>query len=487
MNLTTENILLLGSLLLFISIVASKTSYRIGVPTLLLFLGIGVLAGYDGFGGIHFDNPKVAQFIGIVAMNFILFLGGLETKFESVRPILWRGVSLSTIGVFVTAMVTGVFVSYLSDFTLLEGLLLGAIVSSTDAAAVFSVLRSKNVGLKQDLRPTLELESGSNDPMAYVLTIGFTYLITHPEASFWQIVPMFFQQMMIGALGGYCLGNAMLWIVNRIHLDFEGLYPVLIISLVFLIFSFVDFIGGNGFLAIYMAGLIMGNNNFIHKKSIIRFYDGMSWLMQIVMFLTLGLLVYPKEIIPLLGIGVLIAFFLMLVARTIAVFVSLSMFKNTSFRKKIFVSWVGLRGAAPIVFATYPLIAGVEKAGMIFNLVFFISITSVALQGTTLSLVAKWLKLALPSDKKPVTPLDLELSDNVKSALQEVIIEKGNPFIGKKIVELKFPKTALIVLVNRNEQYIMPNGATVIHENDRIMIMAENENAMQEALACLGV
>ncbi len=267
MTVSAENILLIGSLLLFLSIIASKTSFKLGIPTLILFLVVGMLAGSDGPGGIYFNDPHMAQFLGVVALTFILFSGGLETKWESIKPILWQGISLSTLGVLITALSVGIFSSYLLGYSLYEGLLLGAIVSSTDAAAVFSILRSKSIGLKGNLRPTLEFESGSNDPMAYFLTVSVIYLIQEPDASVLSLVPRFFKGMILGGICGYALGKAMIWIVNRIKLDIDGLYPVLILALVFFTFSFTDFIGGNGFLAVYIAAIILGNSNFLHKKS----------------------------------------------------------------------------------------------------------------------------------------------------------------------------------------------------------------------------
>lgn len=246
MNLTIENILLVGSILLILSIFAGKTSYKFGVPTLVLFLAVGMLAGSDGFGGIHFDDPRLAQFIGIVALNFILFSGGLDTNWKTVQPVFWQGFSLSTLGVFLTAISLGVFVWWVTDFTIYESLLLGSIVSSTDAAAVFSILRAKNLALKTNLRPTLELESGSNDPMAYVLTIAFLGLVVNQDMGLVSVIPLFLRQMILGGILGYLFGRLSKIIINRIKLDFEGLYPVLVIGLMFLTFSATDFVGGNG-------------------------------------------------------------------------------------------------------------------------------------------------------------------------------------------------------------------------------------------------
>ena len=370
MNLTIENILFVGSLLLFVSIIVGKTSYKFGVPTLLLFLAIGMLAGSEGIGGINFDNPKIAQFIGIVSLNFILFSGGLDTNWSAVKPILRQGLVLSTLGVLLTAVSLGTFVWLVTEFTIYESMLLGSIVSSTDAAAVFSILRSKSLALKSNLRPTLELESGSNDPMAYVLTIAFLTLVVNQDQSLLSIIPMLLQQMILGGIAGFAFGKLSKFIINKIALDFEGLYPVLVIALMFATFSATNFIGGNGFLAIYICAVYLGNQELIHKKTILKMYDGLAWLMQIVLFLTLGLLVFPSQIVPYIGIGLIISLFLIVVARPVSIFLSLIFFRM-KLRRRFYISWVGLRGAVPIVFATYPLLAGIDKANMIFNIVFF--------------------------------------------------------------------------------------------------------------------
>lgn len=484
MNLTIENILLIGSLLLFISIIVGKTSYKFGVPTLLLFLVIGMLAGSDGIGGIHFDNPKIAQFIGVVSLNFILFSGGLDTNWNSVKPILREGLVLSTLGVLLTAISLGYFVWLITDFTLYESMLLGSIVSSTDAAAVFSILRSKNLALKTNLRPTLELESGSNDPMAYVLTIAFLTLVINQDQSIISIIPLFFQQMILGGLLGYAFGRLSKFIINKIKLDFEGLYPVLVIALMFITFSATDFVGGNGFLAIYICAVYLGNQELIHKKTIFKFYDGLAWLMQIVLFLTLGLLVFPTQIVPYIGIGLLISLFLIIVARPISVFISLIFFKM-KIRRRIYISWVGLRGAVPIVFATYPLLAGIEKANMIFNIVFFISVTSVIIQGTTLTLVAKWLKIVLPGKSKKLTEIDQLILELPKSSLQEFEISNNYFAVNKRIIDLNFPKSAFIVMIKRNGEYIRPGGSTIIEANDLLMVLADSQKDFEMVEKCL--
>ncbi len=471
--------MLIGSVLLLISIVAGKTTYRFGVPTLILFVLVGMLAGSDGIGGLVFEDPKLAQFIGIVALNFILFSGGLDTSFRSIRPVLAQGIVLSTLGVLLTTILVGLFIHLILDFTLYEGLLLGAIVSSTDAAAVFSILRSKNLALKSNIRPTLELESGSNDPMAYFLTIAMLGLVMEPEKSLLTIIPFFFQQILLGVLCGFLFGKLSRTMINRIEISFEGLYPVLAIALMFMTFSLTNFVGGNGFLAIYLCGVYLGNHKLIHKKTILKVFDGLAWLMQIVLFLTLGLLVFPKQLMAISGIAIIISLFLVLVARPLSVFISLSFFKM-KLRRRLYISWVGLRGAVPIVFATYPLLAGIDKANIIFNIVFFVSLTSVLLQGTTLSVIARWLHVALPAKVKAKTAADRLLHNPVNSDIFETELEADNPVVGKRLVHIEFPPTATIAFVRRNRKYIIPEGSMQLEAGDRLLILYDNDGTLSE-------
>jgi cell volume regulation protein A len=365
-------------------------------------------------------------------------------------------------------------------------LLLGAIVSSTDAAAVFSILRSKNLGLKKNIRATLELESGSNDPMAYFLTIAVMGLMLTEDQSALSIIPLFIKQVIIGSAVGLLTGKLGKELINRIELNYSGLYPVMVISLMFFTFSFTDFIGGNGFLAIYLSAVYLGNQYLIHKKTIMQVFDGLAWLMQIVLFLTLGLLVFPSNLVPVLGIGLLVSAFLMLVARPFSVFACLLPFR-LKLKTITFISWVGLRGAVPIVFATYPLLAGIEKSQMIFNIVFFISLTSVLLQGTTLRYVAKWLHVSVPEKAKQRTPPDIELSDTMKSELTEIEIDDKSPAVGKRILDLGFPRAALIALIKRRGRFITPNGSTVIEPGDKLVIIAENADSLKLVHECLDV
>lgn len=486
MDFTVEAILIVGSFLLFVSILASKISTRLGIPTLLIFLAIGMLAGSDGIGGISFDNLHMAKALGAITITLILFFGGLDTEFSHIRPIIWNGVLLSTIGVLVTAFSIGYVIYWATPLNLTESLLMGSIVSSTDAAAVFSILRSRNMHLKHNLAPTLEFESGSNDVMAYFLMIFFmTALAKGEEVSLLAAIPSFFKEMLIGGVVGFLVGKAMLLVVNRAKLAYESLYPALMLSMTLFTYSATNAIHGSGFLAVYIAALMLGSQDFLHKNSLIRFYDGVTWLMQVVMFIVLGLLVYPKKLIPIAGSGLLISLALMFVARPLGVFLSLAFAKKVDNKQKLFISWVGLRGAVPIVFATYPMLAGIERADTIFHLIFFIVLSSILLQGTTLQSLAQWLQLEEKITKKKAKAISL--SEEVKSELLELEVTKGATAAGKKIVELGFPKGSLIVLINRKNQYMTPRGDSVIEAGDKLLIMTDDKAAVKDMKTSLGI
>jgi cell volume regulation protein A len=476
MNLETA--LIVGAALAIVSVVLSKASERVGVPTLLIFLAVGMLAGSDGPGGIYFDDPRFAQRLGVVALAFILFAGGLETDWPTVRPVLWRGISLATGAVVLSAVIVAGFAAWMLGFTWLEGCLLGSIVASTDAAAVFSVLRSRNVSLKGHLRPLLELESGSNDPMAVFLTMAFIGLMTRGNGSVWHLALDFLLQMPVGLLVGWGVGRGMLWLINRLKLAYEGLYLVLTLATVLLTYGAASALGGNGFLAVYVTGLIFGNSAFVHKKSLVRFHDGLAWLMQIGMFLALGLLVYPSELPPVAGRGILLSLVLIFVARPVSVFLSLSLARMNR-REKALVSWVGLRGAVPIVLATFPLLAGLPKASMIFNLVFFIVITSALVQGISIPWMAKRLGVEAPLSHKRRFPLEEDALSNADMRLVDFILPYGSAVAGKPIVELAFPEESRITLVCRGDRFIVPGGATMLEEGDVLWVLV-NDRTLED-------
>jgi cell volume regulation protein A len=392
-------IFIVFSTLVILSILTIKLSNRFGIPSLVLFLAIGMLAGSDGLGGLSFDNPSLVRSLGITALVLILFSGGLDTEWAAVRPIVWQGLSLSTIGVLITALLIGVFVTWVQGFSFLEGLLLGAIVSSTDAAAVFMVLRARKTKIPRRLIQLLEFESGSNDPMAVMLTIALIQLLTEPATSFGGLVVFFVMQMGVGAVIGIAMGEIMRRSFNALDLELEGIYPVLSVALALLTYGLTDYLDGSGFLAVYLAGLVMARKPFTHQQSVLRFHDGLAWLMQVTMFLTLGLQVFPARLVSIAWVGLLVSLFLVFIARPVCVHAALA-FSPMSFREQTLVAWAGLRGAVPIILATFPIVAGLQQADTIFHLVFFIALTSVVMQGTAIPWLTRLLKIGGPPSKE---------------------------------------------------------------------------------------
>ncbi|WRQ33250.1 potassium/proton antiporter [Bacteroidales bacterium MB20-C3-3] len=400
MQLTADNILLIGSVLIFVSIVAGKAAYKFGVPLLLLFLTVGMIFGSDGI-GIKFESPYIAQFIGNVALSIILFSGGLDTKIKDIRPVLAPGILLSTLGVLLTTLFTGLLIylitSVLTGFpglTIAESMLLASIMSSTDSASVFSILRSKGIKLKENLKPLLELESGSNDPMAYMLMLIFLKMVISGESSASSFLISFLIQFSVGAVCGYVFAQIAIFFIRRLNTENKSLYHVLLLATLFFTQSATGLVGGNGFLAVYIAGLIIGNHKTQCDPTAYTFFDSIAWLSQLVLFLTLGLFVNPNELIDIALPGILIAISLTVISRPLAVFITLTPFKNFSNKAKHYISWIGLRGAVPVVFATYPLIAGIKNGQAMFDIVFFVTIVSLLLQGTSVSLSARKLSLS---------------------------------------------------------------------------------------------
>ena len=482
MIFTAENILLIGSILLFISIIVGKTGYRFGVPALLLFLVVGMIFGSDGF-GLQFHNAKEAQFIGMVALSVILFSGGMDTKFSEIKPILVPGIVLSTFGVLLTAVFTGFFIWWISGMSwsniylpITTSLLLASTMSSTDSASVFAILRSQKMNLKHNLRPMLELESGSNDPMAYMLTIVLIQFIQSGGMGIAGIFGSFVVQFIVGAAAGYLLGKLAILMLNRLNIDNQALYPILLLAFVFFTFSITDLLKGNGYLAVYIAGIMVGNNKIMHRKEIYTFMDGLTWLFQIIMFLCLGLLVNPHELLDIALVATLIGVFMIVIGRPLSVFLCLLPFgKEITNRSRLFVSWVGLRGAVPIIFATYPVVAQVPGADVIFNIVFFITIVSLVIQGTTVSLAARLLKLSTPLEKTG-NEFGVELPEEIDSDLSDMTVTTEMLEEGDTLKDITLPNGALVMIVKRGTEFLIPNGSLKLHLGDKLLLISDKKS-----------
>lgn len=473
----TQPWLLAAALLLIAGVVVSKTSSRFGVPSLLLFLGLGMLAGSDGIAGIDFDDFDLARSFGTVALGYILFSGGLGTRFNDIRPVLAPAIVLASIGVIITASLVAIVASEILDLTLAEGFLLGSVVASTDAAAVFSVLRSRGISIPPRLGATLELESGSNDPAAVFLTVAAIDIVLGDHSGPLTMVGMFVLQMTVGAVCGYLLARVTVMAVNRLHLDFDGLYPVFTFALVLLILEGVALIGGSGFLAVYAAGVTLANRDFVHKRSLIRFHDGVAWLMQIAMFVLLGLLVFPSRLPGVALQAMLLAAVLIVFARPVAVFLTLAWFRIPR-RQLAFVSWVGLRGATPIILATFPVAAGVPNGERLFHVVFFVVLTSVLVQGTSIGAAARRLRLT-DADHVPERSVsfDAVITGDEGPALLELTVRPGSAAAARQIIDLDLPSGILIVLVRRDEYSFMPQGTTTLRADDDLLVAADREHA----------
>lgn len=483
MLFTAENILLVGSILLFVSIVVGKTGYRFGVPALLLFLVVGMAFGSDGL-GFQFHSAQTAQFIGMVALSIILFSGGMDTKFTEIRPILTPGIVLSTVGVLLTALFTGLFIWWISGMSwsniylpLTTSLLLASTMSSTDSASVFAILRSQKMNLKYSLRPMLELESGSNDPMAYMLTIVLIQFLQSSGMGAGAILGSFAVQFLVGAAAGYGLGKLAILILNKINVDNQALYPILLLSFVFFTFAITDRLHGNGYLAVYIAGIMVGNNKIMHRKEIYTFMDGLTWLFQIIMFLCLGLLVNPHELLDIALVAMLIGIFMIVIGRPLSVFLCLLPFgKRITNRSRLFVSWVGLRGAVPIIFATYPVVAKVPGADVIFNIVFFITILSLVIQGTSVSWVARLLKLSTPLEKTG-NEFGVELPEEIDSDLSDMTVTTEMLEEGDTLKDITLPNGALVMIVKRGTEFLIPNGSLKLHLGDKLLLISDKKSS----------
>ena len=480
MIFTAENILLIGAVLIFCSILISKTGYRFGIPTLLLFLLVGMVFGSDGL-GLQFNSASDAQFIGMMALSIILFTGGMDTKLQDIRPVLTQGILLSTVGVLMTTLLTGSFIYFLSSLTsmdfslsLLTCMLLAATMSSTDSASVFNLLRSQKMNLKENLRPMLELESGSNDPMAYMLTIALIQVVASgSDLQIGVVVKDLLVQFFFGSVIGFAFGKFSAWLINKINLSNASLYPILLLSLVFITFTTTDLLKGNGYLAVYIAGVVVGNTRLVFRKEVDTFMNGLTWLFQIIMFLSLGLLVNPHEMLDVVVVALLIAVFMILVARPLSVFACLLPFHSMSNRARFFVSWVGLRGAVPIIFATYPVVADIPGSHQIFNIVFFITLLSLIFQGMTISMGARMLHLDLPQEKEG-NEFGVELPEEIDSQLMDLTLTPEMLERGNRLADMDIPKGTLVMLVKRGNEFIIPNGQVELYVGDKLLFISEN-------------
>ena len=478
-NLLSEHMLLLCSVLIFAAVLVTKVGSRYGVPSLLLFLLLGMVAGKDGL-GVRFDDFELAEGIGHFAMTIILFTAGLETPIHETRPVLSQGTLLSTLGVLLTVLFSGLFIWLVfgtaRNTPLAACFLLAAVMGSTDSASVFSVLRSKKLHLRENLGPMLELESGSNDPMAYILTIVLTQVMTGSQSAMsagsqaMDCFGLVFLQVFVGAAVGFGVGAAGRWLIGRLQLAGSPLYAILILSLGFFANGVAGLLMGNGLLALFITAIIIGNHSDLpHRKEILHFFDGMTWLMQLVMFLVLGLLVDPSKMLPMILPALVIGLFMMLVARPASVFLCLLPFRDLSRRAKAFTSWVGLKGAGPILFALCPVTAGLEGGNDMFNIVFLITLFSLLLQGMTLSPVARMLRLSYEEDPQ-VETFGMEIPEEM-GMLRDHTVTEEDLKKGPTLRDLGLPHGIRVMMVRRGDSYLVPHGSMPLQIGDRLVII----------------
>ena len=488
----TDNFLVVVALLLFIAVLAGKAAYRLGAPALLLFLGVGILFGYNDF--INFNSSEFAEFVGMIALCIILYSGGMDTNFKEIRPVMAPGVVMATLGVILTALIVGGFIYLvaplfgLENLTLPFALLLAATVSSTDSASVFSILRTKKQGLQQNLRPLLELESGSNDPMAYILTVVLVSIVSQgTDLNLWSAVGTFIVQMLLGAGLGYGFGHVTVWMLNNINIRSNAsLYSVLLLACAFFTFGITTMAYGNGYLAVYIAGLVVGNLKIVHRNMLRTFFDSFTWLLQIVLFLLLGLYADLQDLLSpeVLFMGIAIGVFMIFVARPVATFISLSPFRQFTTKARLYVSWVGLRGAVPIIFAIYTINNGVENSDYLFNVVFVITIISLLVQGTTVSGMANWLNLSFTEKERT---FKLVVPDHIKSEFSEIEINNAMLKRGNTLKDIRLPGHTLVVMVFRAGEYFVPKGDTILSKGDKLLVVSDNNDELIKQVTEMGV
>ncbi|MFA7554291.1 MAG: potassium/proton antiporter [Spongiibacteraceae bacterium] len=481
-----DQIILLAAILIILGILSSKLSARLGLPVLVLFLMVGMLAGEDGPGGIVFDNAQIAHALGSLALAIILFDGGLQTPMASIKQV-WKPASvLATLGVLVTALITGVAAAYILDVSLIYGLLIGAIVGSTDAAAVFSLLRNAGIHINPRLKATLEIESATNDPMAIFLTVGLLEVMVKGLEPGTGLLMLFVQQMGIGSLVGLTGGWISVRIINRIHLATSGLYPVMVAAFGLLAFGVAANLGGSGFLAIFIAGVVIGNSRFVFQRTTFLFHDGLAWLGQIIMFVFLGLLINPSSLLGVWLEGLMIAVVLILVARPLSVIPVLKIF-GFNMREISLVSWVGLRGSVPIILAIYPLIYGLPGASLIFSVVFFVVLISATVQGSTLPWVARSLGLTETPPSTPAATLEITSLGDVDADIVEYQLSESSRVSGRRLSQMALPEGTVVAMITRDNDVIPPRGSTFLRAGDHLFIVMKPDVRDFVDLVCSGI
>ena len=467
-------LMIISGLVLIICITSTKVLYKFGVPMLLIFIVLGMLFGSDGLVGIYFDNYELASTLSSLGLVFIMFYGGFGTNWKMAKPVALPSVSMSSLGVIITAGLTGLFCHLVIKTTLLEGILIGAIVASTDAASVFAVLRAQKLNLKGSLASLLEVESGSNDPIAYMMTlIVLTMMKSSGDLSISTVFPIIIKQIAFGLIIGFLLAKSTVYILRHSDFEVDGFYTIFVTAVAILSYSLSEFLGGNGYLSVYIAGIIIGNSKVPKKKSMFHFFDGLSWIMQIALFFILGLLSFPSRLPYVTGTAVSISLFMILIARPLATFVILSPFKFTA-KEKIFISWVGLRGAASVVFAIFAVTYGVNIENDIFHIIFFIALFSVAIQGTLIPKVASILDLVDTEDEGSVLKTFTDYTGEINTDLLEVSITKDNQWVDKTIMDSNIPEDILIVMIKRDNKILVPKGSTVIRNGDTLVLSGNN-------------